>query len=453
MMTKLRLIVWAMVVVLLLALLVWVGQQPGRVMIDWFGYAIEMPAWLAGLGLLLVFGLGAGLARLAVYLARDFPFSRTQRARRRQARAEAKIRAALAALAGEEWASALRLAEDAAALVDDPLAHWLAAEAAGRLGEGERAARHWMALEGDATFQMLALRQRTEEARQKDDWEAVKALAGAAFASRPQSPWAARRLFEAFVHLGAFSEAEALLEKLARLGLMDEDSRRRTQAALATAHALELMESEPADWPAARRELERALKIAPDFAPAAAALLRGLGAQGHEREARKRARRFLRTEAHPAVLKALGALLAQHPPAERRKILEDLLADHVDEPDVRLLLAEAALAAGDREAARTWLKTLHTARPDRRVMLLRARLAQAAGDGEAARHWHQQAQQEGREPGWVCTHCGAPSPDWRLVCSTCGAIASLKWDYPSAQAALTTKKNGAPAGLLPPSSP
>ncbi len=453
MMAKLRLIVWAALVLLLLALLVWIGQQPGRVTIDWFGYAIEMPAWLAGLGLMLIFGLGAGLARLAVYLARDFPFSRTQRARRRKARAEAKIRAALAALAGEEWASALRLAEDAVALVDDPFARWLAAEAAGRLGDDKRAGRHWTALEGDAAFQMLALRQRTEEARRKEDWDAVKALAGAAFASRPQSPWAARRLFEAFVRLEDFSQAEALLEKLARLGLMDENTRRRIRAALATAHALDLMESEPADWPGARRELERALKIAPDFAPAAAALLRGLGAQGGEREARRRVRRFLRSGAHPAVLKALGILLAQHPPAERRKILEDLLADHAEEAEVRLLLAETALAAGDRDAARTWLKTVHTARPDRRVMLLRARLAQAAGDEEAARHWRRQAQLEGQEPGWVCDRCGALSPDWRLICPACGAVASLEWGTPPAETALTTRTENAPAAFLPFPSP
>ena len=452
-MAKLRFILWAVPILLLLALFVWIGQQPGRVAIDWFGYAVEMPAWLAGLGLLLVFVLGAGLARLAVYFARDFPFSPQQRALRRKTRAETKIRAALAALAGEEWASALRLAEDAATLVDDPFAHWLAAEAAGRLGDSERAARHWMALEGDAAFQMLALRQRAEDARRKGDWDTVKALVGAAFATRPQSPWAARRLFEAFVHLGAFSEAEALLEKCARMGLMDDDTRRRTQAALATAHALKLMESEPDDWPGARRALERALKIAPDFAPAAAALLRGLSAQDNEREARKRLRRFLRNKAHPAVLKALGALLAQHPPAERRRILEDLLSAHTEDPEVRLLLAEAALAAGDRDSARKWLKTLHTPQPDRRVMRLRARLAQAAGDEEAARHWHRQAQLEGREPGWICDHCGELSPDWRLDCPACGAIATLKWGYPAADAALAAGTDGAPAGLLPFSSP
>ncbi len=448
-MARLRLIIWAVLIVLLLALLVWFGQQPGRVTIDWFGYAIEMPAWLAALGLLAVFLLGAGLTRLLVYLFRDFPLSSAQRMQRRKARAGKKIQAALAALAGEEWASALRLAEDALALVDDPLAHWLAAEAATRFGDGERAARHWMALEGDQAFQMLALRQRTEEARRKKDWEAVKALAGAAFAARPQSPWAARRLFEAFVHLGAFSEAEALLDKLGRLGLMDEEARRRTAAALATARARELMESEPEDWPAARRALERALKIAPDFAPAAALLVRGLGAHGGEREARRRVRRFLRNGAHPAVLRELAALLAQHPPAERRKLLEDMLADHAEEPEGRLLLAETALAAGDREAARRWLKTLHTARPDRRVMLLRARLAQAAGDEEGARHWRQQARLEGREPGWVCDRCGASAADWRLLCPTCGAIASLAWGYPPAAAALTAGEDETPTGLLP----
>ncbi|RMF73945.1 MAG: hypothetical protein D6740_03000, partial [Alphaproteobacteria bacterium] len=369
-MARLRVVIWVVVGILVLALAVWAGQQPGRVTIDWFGYAVEMPAWLAASGMVVIFLLGAGLTRLLVYLSRDFPLSPAQRLQRRKARAGKKIQAALAALAGEEWATALRLAEDALALVEDPFAHWLAAEAASRLGEGDRAARHWMALEGDHAFQMLALRQRTEEARRKGDWEAVKALAGAAFATRPQSPWAARRLFEAFVHLGAFSEAEALLDKLGRLGLMDADTRRRTLAALATARALELMASDPDSWPQARQELERALKVAPDFAPAAAVLLRGLGTHGSEREARKRARRLLRNQAHPAVLKELGALLASHPPAERRRLLEEILADHAEEPEVRLLLAEAALAAGDRDAARTWLKGLHTEQPDRRVMLL-----------------------------------------------------------------------------------
>ncbi len=445
-----RFLLWFVAAVALLAVVVWIGRYPGRIVIDWFGYAVEMPAWLGALLVIAIFLLGALLARLLVYLARDFPLSPARRARRRAEKAREKLKAALAALAGEEWGAALALAEEAAGLADDPFAHWLAAEAAARLGDDERATRHWLALEGDAAFQMLAIRQRAENARAKRDWESLRALAGAAFAARPASPWAARRLFEAFVHLGAHAEAEALLDRLARLGVMDEDERARLRAGLATAAARRLLEEGGADaWPAARKELERALKIRPGFAPAAALLLRAAAAHEEPRAARRLARRLLKEAASGAVLAELARLVQREPPAERRAWLAELLAPQAEEPEARLLLAEAALAAGDREGARALLRDLRMPRPDARVMLLRSRLAQAAGDEEAARHWRQRAEAEGLRPAWVCRACGAPAAEWALVCPSCDAIGRLEWDYPPAVPAIAARHEQAPAALLP----
>ncbi len=431
-----RLLIWLALALLLAGAGWWLAMHPGSVVLDWQGWHVEAPAFLLFLAALLLFVAGLVAMRLGLYLWREFPLSPAARRIRSERRGREALKRALEALAADDARRALDQAERGVRLLgaqDRALAHLVAAQAARRLGEDERAEGHLKVLSGDPALSLVGLRARFEEAVAAGRREEALELARAAEARAPKSPWAVNALFDALVALDRFEEAAGMLDRLRRLGALDEEALARRTAALAMARA-EAAEA-AGDDDAARRLAEEALAARADFVPAAALLVRLFHRAGRERAAMKRLRAVLERNPHPLLAELARSLVADRPAASRRKALEDLLAPVRDHPEARLALAEAALAAGDPKAARELLVGVGEER-DRRFLEIRARLARAEGDEAAAERWRIRARELGVMPGWICTACGARSDRWRVRCPHCGAFDTLEWGLPASPMAL-----------------
>ncbi len=440
-----RLLIWLTLALLLAGFGWWLAMHPGSLVLDWQGWHVEAPAFLLFVGALLLFVAGLVVMRLGLYLWREFPLSPVARRNRAARRGREALKRAFEALAADDARRALDQAERAVRLLDAEdraFAHLVAARAARRLEENERAARHLKALSDDPALSLVGLRARYEEAVAAGRREEALELARAAESRAPKSPWALGSLFDALVALDRYEEAAGLLERLRRLRVRSHDELARHAAAIALARA-EAAEA-AGDDETARRFAEEALRARPDFAPAAALLVRSLHRAGRRRAAEKRLRRALEENVHPVLAELARSLVADRPAASRRKALEEMLASVRDHPEARLALAEAALAAGDPKAARERLAGIDEGH-DRRFLEIRARLARAEGDEAAAERWRVRAREFGTLPGWICAACGTRTDRWRPRCPRCGAFASLEWGLPTPVPSLAVEP---PAGAL-----
>src|SRR5437868_2505192 len=137
----LRLLSYVIRAALLIALVVWLADNPGAVSLDWLGWHIETSfAVLAG-GVLLLLFLAVLLVRLGGRLLRGPRNLRRNREMRRLREGTRALTEGLSAVAAGEADAARRQANRAARLLGEkPLAILIAAQAA-QIGGDEAAAR------------------------------------------------------------------------------------------------------------------------------------------------------------------------------------------------------------------------------------------------------------------------------------------------------------------------
>ncbi|NMM43765.1 tetratricopeptide repeat protein [Rhodospirillaceae bacterium KN72] len=381
------------------ALAVYFALEPGRVTIDWQGWAVDMPVGIFGLALLVLVLLFVYGERIRQSL---FRFPGRWRAQRKAIREMKGYRAltlgmvAVAAGDAEESRRQSRRARDL--LTEAPLTMLLQAQTARLTGDDAAATRYFETLRSDPEAAFLGVRGLMVQALRAGDKARALELAEEARKLRPSAKWVLIELLDLQMEAGLWSRAQDTLIGAQKSGAISAGDAAPIRARLAKQQARTALESQDRDG--AMKAVKQALKAAPDDAEAAVLSAKLQREAGQTRKAEKTIEAAWKTQPTHALAKAYRDIAPDGVDVLLQvKRFEQLLSLAPDHPEGHMALAEAALDAELWGEARSHLaKATPVLESDEdgvpagpvppRLCALWARLEEAEhGDIAAAHRW------------------------------------------------------------------
>jgi HemY protein len=438
-----RLASWITGSLVIAALAAWLISLPGTLTLEVAGYRMQprlgTAVFIFILVAMVVIAIWAIVRRI---ISAPRAMARRNRERRREQGVEALSDAIVALQAGDP-ARARALAREAQArLPTNAAARLLEARADLALGDMPAAREHYRALIASDKTAVAALTGLYDQARAQHRPEAALTFARKALALAPNSGWAADAVFDDLTRRGQWADAVAMVN-VEQAGSREERARkRRRQAVIETARAREAETSNPL---VALDHALTALKLLPDFVPAALIAARIHINRGETRKAMSLLRRIWRATGHPDV----AALYAHAQPGasavDRLKRMGEIIETPPPHRAAGMALARAAIDAYDWPLARNALAPFVGADATQGVASLMAEIEEGqSGDQGKAREWLARAVRAPRDPAWTAD--GMVSDEWEPVSPVTGRLDAFEWKVPMT---LTVR----PAEALPPQLP
>ena len=262
-----RLVTYILVSLAIAAGAAWIISLPGSVTIEVLGYRLQpaLGAVVAALILLVLVAI-AIWAIIRRILAVPRVLKRRSVLNQKQLGIDALSGSFVALQAGDANRARILAQEAQARLPDNTAAKLLEARADLAMGDLAAARAHYRALITNPQTAVAALSGLYEQARAQGRGAAALTFAKKARDLAPALPWAREALFDDMIARRAWDEALTDVAETPAPTRTDKQARRRKQAVLNTAIAVE---AEPTDPAKALEHALAALKLAPDFVPAA----------------------------------------------------------------------------------------------------------------------------------------------------------------------------------------
>jgi HemY protein len=422
-----RLASWIVGSLVITALAAWLISLDGTLTLEAAGYRMQPRLGVAIVLFLLVaivvIGVWAVVRRV---ISAPRAMARRNRERRKEQGVEALSDAIIALQAGDPTRARLLAREAQARLPANMAARLLEARADLAVGDMAAAREHYRALIADESTALAALAGLYEQARVQTRPEAALTFARKALALAPQAGWAAKAVFEDLVRRGQWAEAVAMVNVEAANSREERAHKRRRQAVIETARAREAETSAP--LPALDHALT-ALKLLPDFVPAALIAARIHINRGETRKAMSLLRRIWRATGHPDV-----ALLYAHaqPGAsavDRLKRMGELVEMPPPHRAAAIVMARTAIDAYDWSKAREALAPFTGKDATQAIASLMAEIEEGqSGDQGKARDWLARAVRAPRDPAWTAD--GLTTDEWEPISPITGRLDAFEWKVP-----------------------
>ncbi|MEJ0062805.1 MAG: heme biosynthesis HemY N-terminal domain-containing protein [Alphaproteobacteria bacterium] len=412
----------------LIALAVWLAENPGEVRIVWNDYLVQTSA-----AFLLVCVLGLVGASLLVYRGISFlrygrRGLRLRRQLRRQNLGLVHLSKGFSALASGDAAAAGAKAVAARKMLgqSSPLINWLQAQAAQLSGDHATAGQIFLQLSKDHDGAPIGYRGLIAASLRAHDDDKAAGYVEQFAAHHPKSPWLHVARYEIAARRGAWVQAAESLRHATARQLLNHSAARRQQAAAMVAEARAARAEN--QLPRALQAAEHAQNIQPDWLPARIELVRTQAAMGYTRLALKKIEKFWDTTPHPELGALYLELLGDSDALKQYKKVGQLAVRAPQHPVSLLLLAQAAMAAQLWGEAASNLQRAAEIAPTRQTYLMLAQLDKANPlDRKPGHDWLQQAATAPIEASWRCHHCGHQTPQWEINCPQCGALNGIDW--------------------------
>ncbi len=410
-----------------IALAVYLADEPGKLTLTWHGYAIETSAAVLCVGVFLLVAaclIAYRLVRLLRYGPRGM---KVRRQLHNQQLGVQRLGQGFTALAAGDAAEAGKMALAARKLLGNTaMTQWLQAQAAQLAGDHNSAQTIFNQLVKEKDTAMLGYRGLIGAALRQNNHARAAALVEDLAAAKPKAPWLQVARYEVASRQGAWAQAAQALRRASNQHLLEFGDVSQREAGLMIAEARAALKAE--QTPRALQAAEQAQGTAPDWLPARIELVRTLLAGGYTKPALKRIEKFWDSTPHPE----LGALylqaLGEDAPLKQFKRIEQLCKTTPQHPASLVLLAQAALAAGLWGEASRHLQRAVELAPTRQTYLLLAELAEKENQPpNRVREALRQAAQAPQEAAWRCQHCGHTTPQWEINCPSCGNAMSIGW--------------------------
>lgn len=420
-------LLWRVALLVLLALgFAWLADRPGSVTIRWLGREIEMSV---------VVGVTIAVVTLAVLVfvwgvvrrlwrsptaAREF-----WRFRKHRKGYEALSKGIIAAGAGDAQAAARHAATAGNALSDEPLVNVLAAQAAQLRGDKDDVRRVFEEMANSPDTEVFGLRGLFVEARNSGDLVAALKHAERALSRNPRLPWASTAVLQVQTARKNWEAAALTLDQQARNGLAKKDDAAWKRAAMLTAEALAIEDSQASK---AMELASRAVDLDPKLVPAAALVARQHIAAGSVRRAMKVLKAAWAAHPHPELAQLLARADANDTAETAYERVRDTIGPADTSVEHAVALASAALAAKRPDVARQALSGWLDTAPQARICVLMAQIEEAGDDKGRVREWLARALSAPRDPMWVSD--GVASHRWVPVSPVTGEIVPCEWKVP-----------------------
>ena len=437
-----RLASWIIGSLIVAGLAAWIIALPGTLTLELAGYRMQPRLGTAVVILLLAAALVIlAWAVIRRILAAPASMARRRARRRREQGVEALSDAVIALQSGDPARARIMAREAQARLPENGAARLLEARADLALGDMQSAREHYRVLIASEKTAVAALTGLYDQARTQHRPEAALTFARKALALAPETGWAAEAVFDDLARRGQWAEAVAMVNAEAAASREEKARKRRRQAVIETARA---RESEAGNPNGALDHALTALKLLPDFVPAALIAARIYAHRGETRRAQSLLRRIWRATGHPDV----AALYAHAQPGasavERLRRLGEIIEMPPPHRAAGMALARAAIDAYDWPRARQALEPFAGADATQGVASLMAEIEEGqSGDQGKAREWLARAVRAPRDPAWTAD--GIVSDEWEPVSPVTGRLDAFEWKVPVA-----SNSRSAP---LPPAEP
>ncbi|MET3927784.1 heme biosynthesis HemY N-terminal domain-containing protein [Devosia sp. 2618] len=422
-----RLASWIVGSLVVTALAAWLISLPGTLTLEAAGYRMQ-PSLGAAIFIFILIAIVViaiwAIVRRVISAPRHM--ARRSRERRREQGVEALSDAFVALQAGDP-ARARSLARDAQArLPTNTAARLLEARADLALGDMPAAREHYRALIASEKTAVAALTGLYDQANVQNRPDAALTFARKALALAPQTAWAANAVFDDLTRRGQWAEAVAMVNVENATSREDRARKRRRQAVIETARAREAENSNPLT---ALDHALTALKLLPDFVPAALIAARIHINRGETRKAMSLLRRIWRATGHPDI----AALYAHAQPGasavDRLKRMGEIIDTPPPHRAAGMALARAAIDAYDWPAARSALIPFAGADATQGVASLMAEIEEGqSGDQGKSREWLARAVRAPRDPAWTAD--GLVSDEWEPISPITGKLDAFEWKVP-----------------------
>ena len=422
-----RLASWITGSLVIAALAAWLISLPGTLKLTVANYTMEprlgAAVFMFILVAIVVIALWAIVRRI---LSAPRNMARRSRERRREQGVEALSDAIVALQAGDPARARLLAREAQARLPSNAAARLLEARADLALGDMPAAREHYRALIASEKTAVAALTGLYDQARAQHRPEAALTFARKALALAPQSGWAADAVFDDLTRRGQWAEAVAMVNAEQTNSREERARKRRRQAVIETARAREAETSHPL---AALDHATTALKLLPDFVPAALIAARIHINRGEARKAMSLLRRIWRATGHPDI----AALYAHAQPGasaiERLKRMGEIIETPPPLRAAGMALARSAIDAYDWPLARSALAPFAGPDATQGVASLMAEIEEGqSGDQGKAREWLARAVRAPRDPAWTAD--GLVSDEWEPMSPVSGKLDAFEWKVP-----------------------
>ena len=423
-------ILFFLVVVFALGLgFAWLADRPGDLELTFNGYRYEITLMVAAVAVtavvaavMIVWWLTKAIWNSPYTIARYF------RVRRRDRGYQALSTGMIAAGAGDA-AKARLLNKQAAKLIrsdQEPLINLLDAQTSLLEGDHDAARQKFEAMLDDPEMRLLGLRGLYLEAERLGDRAAARHYAGRAAEVAPQLVWASTATLEEKTERGDWDGALKLLDGQKSSRQIERDVANRRRAVLLTAKAISLMDTDPVT---ARNAALEANRLQPDLVPAAVVAAKSLFRQNDVRKGARILEAIWKIEPHPEVADLYVHARpgdATHDRLARAKKLQSLKQNN---PESSMIVARAALDAGEYKEARAAAESAARMQPREGAYLLLADIEEAeTGDQGRVRQFLSKAVRAPRDPAWVAD--GFVSERWAPISPITGKLDAFEWRAP-----------------------
>ncbi|MGV6801994.1 MAG: heme biosynthesis HemY N-terminal domain-containing protein [bacterium] len=296
----------------------------------------------------------------------------------------------LEAVAAGDPEDAMRYAKTARKQLDAPnLTRLLTAQAAQLSGDHALVEQSYTEMLEAPETEFLGLRGLYLQAITEGDSFGAKEYADRAFRLRPNAEWAFKSVYDLSLERGAWGEAKQALTSAARNGVIDSDNANRKEAVLLTAAAYTAEAS--GDTTGALKDISSALKLSPEFAPAATLAAKLYQRQHNTKKAAKIIETAWAHSPHPALAQSYRDLYKDSPASLRAERLKALAALAPHRHESKLLMAEQHIALKEYDTARDILEGLMEEGPTARTFKAMAAAMAGLYGAERAQPWLEMA--------------------------------------------------------------
>ena len=425
-MPMLRLFKYVLLLVGIATLVIVIARAPGVItlQLSQADYLISAPAVI--MSLILLSALIGGAIWLVVWLVRLPRRHAARVAARRRRLGLAALSEGYMALSRQDFSAAkLALRRAEAGLPEDALPRLMAADLAILQGDYDAANLLLEKLAAEHPDQVQESRFRLALAQ--NNLSQARLALDAGLKSGDDGRWALQASFDLALREARWTQAQELIGKMARLGLISKEQSRRYKGLV----FLEDLRQNASHIDATRRraQAERALKLLPYFSPAVIMLCTALADLGDIKKAQSRLRQAWRKEPHPDLAACFTHIHKNLPLDEQGQLARKLADGQPDHPETLILRAQiAARAQRWTQSSQLIAGLAKSPAPERRVCELMAEIAVGEGDEGAARAWLSRAMTAAPDRCWHGD--GIILPSWQALAPLSGRFDAVRWGLP-----------------------
>ena len=406
----------------------WFIENDGSIVIEWLGYRIQTSVAFAILSSVVILVLLTTVIQLLIFLTSAPKKYRKAMLDRKKQNGLTALSKGFASIAAGDAKEAKRLTKQAtSSLGNIPLTKLLSAQTAQLEGNNELAKVHYTSMLESKETETIAIKGLLIQARQDGDLNKAIFLAEKAVNLNPNSSWAISILMDLYKITEKWQEAEEILQKAKRIKLLSSDQYKRSLALIYTGICRDFRTKGVNDE--AIKYAKKAYELQPDFPPIAQNYAKLLKDSGNNSKAARVIEKCWKTNTHPALADLYMNIYSNESTEKRLKRTESLLKISPNSFDGNILVAKAAMAAGNLSRARNHLKAALAIRETKSVCALMAELEKLEeSDSSIIDQWRQRSVTSNSDKTWICDKCNASSDKWSINCNNCDSFDTLYWD-------------------------